>query len=277
MLVVMGVAATSHTARLLKWQQSPIIHLIQNKDGPAFFLISFHNHNLCHPSLHSSYHRRPLPYTSLIDDIDHPLDPFVITTCRETILDKDFTRFAEAVTRQLFGANADVPHLRELSALSSYNKLRFIQATVPTNHTNVLREGFSYSSSDDPIDIETRAAETRKMQNESKKIYMATTGRYNHVCANCETPEAYSWHLVKGVDDDQGDRMCHRCDAYYKAYDEYPTPEEVDRLATKAANLVAMAANPPPPGVCQNGLCGMDGNSTWHWSFAHGFYLCDAC
>ncbi|THW96576.1 hypothetical protein D6D18_05703, partial [Aureobasidium pullulans] len=191
--------------------------------------------------------------------------------------DKDFTRFAEAVTRQLFGANADVPHLRELSALSSYNKLRFIQATVPTNHTNVLREGFSYSSSDDPIDIETRAAETRKMQNESKKIYMATTGRYNYVCANCETPEAYSWHLVKGVDDDNGDRICHRCDVYYKTYDEYPTPEEVDRLATRAANLVAMAANPPPPGVCQNGLCGMDGNSTWHWSFAHGFYLCDAC
>ncbi|THW50363.1 hypothetical protein D6C90_03603 [Aureobasidium pullulans] len=277
MLVVMGVAATSHTARLLKWQQSPIIHLIQNKDGPAFFLISFHNHNLCHPSPHSSYHRRPLPYTSLIDDIDHPLDPFVITTCRETILDKDFTRFAEAVTRQLFGANADVPHLRELSALSSYNKLRFIRATVPTNHTNVLREGFSYSSSDDPIDIETRAAETRKIQNESKKIYMATTGRYNYVCANCETPEAYSWHLVKGVDDDNGDRICHRCDVYYKTYDEYPTPEEVDRLATRAANLVAMAANPPPPGVCQNGLCGMDGNSNWHWSFAHGFYLCDAC
>lgn len=171
------------------------------------------------------------------------------------------TRFAEAVTRQLFSANADVLHLRELNALSSYNKPRFIQATVPTNHTNVLREGFSYSS-DDPIDIETRAAETRKIRNESRKNYIATTGRFNHVCANCESTDAYSWHLVKGVDDDNGDRMCHRCDAYYKSYDDYPTPEEVDRLATKAANLVALAANPPPPGFCQNGLCGMDGNST---------------
>ncbi|CAD0050468.1 unnamed protein product [Aureobasidium pullulans] len=169
------------------------------------------------------------------------------------------TRFAEAVTRQLFSANADVLHLRELNALSSYNKLRFIQATVPTNHTNVLREGFSYSSSDDPIDIgNTR----RRDSQDAERIEEDLHGN--------------NWQ-VQLLDDDNGDRICHRCDVYYKTYNEYPTPEEVDRLATRAANLVAMAANHPPPGVCQNGLCGMDGNSTWHWSFAHGFYLCDAC
>ncbi|THX11148.1 hypothetical protein D6D13_05122 [Aureobasidium pullulans] len=171
------------------------------------------------------------------------------------------TRLAEAVTRQLFSANADVLHLRELNALSSYNKLRFIQATVATNHTNVLREGFSYSS-DDPIEIEKRAAETRKIRNESRKNYMATTGRFNHVCANCELTDAYSWHLVKGVDDDNGDRMCHRCDAYYKTHDDYPTPEEIDRLAANTAKLATFADDPPPPGFCQNDLYGMDGSSS---------------
>lgn len=74
----------------------------------------------------------------MIDDTDNPLRPFLIATCKEILCDKDFTRFAEAVTRQLFDTNDDVHHLRELSALPSNGKLKFQQPIQPTNRTNVL-------------------------------------------------------------------------------------------------------------------------------------------
>ncbi|THZ12201.1 hypothetical protein D6C89_10841, partial [Aureobasidium pullulans] len=173
--------------------------------------------------------------------------PFVVATCRETVLDKDFARFADAVTRQLLGTNADVSHLRELSLLPSYNKLGFIQKTVPTNYA-------------------ARAASVREMHNETIRVFIATTGRSLHMCANCESADSYSLHPVRYIDNDYGDKICRRCEVYYKTYNEYPTPEELDRLA-------AFAENPPPPGVCQKDQCAMDGKSTWHWSFVHGFYL----
>ncbi|THZ12290.1 hypothetical protein D6C89_10829, partial [Aureobasidium pullulans] len=154
-----------------------------------------------------------------------------------------------------------------LSLLPSYNKLGFIQKTIPTNYTNVLREGFSYG--DDPVDIAARAAVVREMHNETRRVFIATTGRSLHVCANCESADSYSWHPVRDIDNDHGDKICRRCEVYYKTYNEYPTPEELDRLAAKTAKLAAFAENPPPPGVCQNDKCAMDGKSTWHWSFVH--------
>ena len=62
----------------------------------------------------------------------------MVATCKETVIDKDFSRFAEAVTRQLFGSNACISRLSELNLLPSHGKLRFVQDTVPTNQTNVL-------------------------------------------------------------------------------------------------------------------------------------------
>lgn len=60
-----------------------------------------------------------------IDDPHNPFKPSVVVTCKETVTDKPFERFAIAVTRQLLGTNANIPLLRELNSLPSYGKFSF--------------------------------------------------------------------------------------------------------------------------------------------------------
>ena len=75
----------------------------------------------------------------------------------------------------------------------------------------------------------------------------------------------------------QGDRVCRRCHAHYNSYGAYPDDNDLQRLADKSARIAGYADNPPPPGHRENPECGHDGDSKWHWSSKHKFYICNAC
>lgn len=91
-------------------------------------------------------------------------------------------------------------------------------------------------------------------RNVQKREYMETTGRFLHVCANCECEESPEWHAAKDTED-EGLRYCYRCTAHYNSYGDYPVKKELQRLANKAARIVSYAANPPSSGHCENHNC----------------------
>jgi hypothetical protein len=172
------------------------------------------------------------------------------------------------------GTNASIPLLRELKSLPSHGKFNFLQSVQPTNLTNVLCEGYSFEET--PEGLETRATETRIRNNERKRTHMETVGRFNYVCANCESEDSGEWYSMQGVEE-QGDRICRRCHAHYNSYGAYPDDDDLQRLADKSARIAGYADNPPPPVHCENPECGHDGDSKWHWSSKHKFYIYDAC
>jgi hypothetical protein len=227
----------------------------------------------CKPSYHETTiktsHKKAI-YTA----IDDPLKPPVIATCKELIIDKPFERFAEADIRQLSGTNADMFVLRDLSALPSYGKLSPLQPILPMNFTVVLCEG--HSGEQAPEKLAARHAETLLHSNEQRRDYVDNIGRFNHVCTNCECSDSREWHMDRDAED-KGDRYCYQCTAHHISYGVYPDEQDLERLAKKADLVASYATNPPPPGHCENPNCQQDGNSLWHWSTTHGFYLCDAC
>jgi hypothetical protein len=53
------------------------------------------------------------------------------------------------------------------------------------------------------------------------------------------------------------------------------TGRKARRIIT--SRYTRLSINPPPSGYCENPECGHDGDSKWHWSSKHKFYICDAC
>jgi hypothetical protein len=125
-------------------------------------------------------------------------------------------------------------------------------------------------------ELTKRHAEAFVRRNVQKREYMETTGRFLHVCANCECEESAEWHAAKDTEDEDL-RYCYRCTAHYNSYGDYPDEKELRRLADKAARIASYADLHPPPGPCENPNCQQDGSSLWHWNSFHKFYLCDAC
>lgn len=112
--------------------------------------------------------------------------------------------------------------------------------------------------------------------NERKRARMETVGRFEYVCAICESEDSTEWHSIK-VDAQQGDRVCYRCHCHWNSYGTYSDDDDLQRLVDKSARIAGYADNPPPPGHCENPECGHDGDIKWHWSSKHNFYICDAC
>ncbi|KAG9962265.1 hypothetical protein KCU61_g4844, partial [Aureobasidium melanogenum] len=228
-----------------------------------------------------SYRQNQKPGTDkllykIIDDPVHPLKPFVVSTCKETVIDKDFERFAEAVTRQLLGTNVESPLLKDLNALPSYRALKFIQSIIPTNGTNVLREGYAAGETEE--ELRERAEETERRNAAQRKVYRATTGRFLHTCLICGTTESQSsrWHYVKG-DEESDDRVCGRCHAYHNYHGSYPDLEALLESIEKTTYRVEHARTHEPPGYCENEHCEQEGSSEWIWATALMRYLCRTC
>lgn len=243
--------------------------------------------------------KHPLPVYGAIDDPRYPLKPFALATCKETIRDKYFERFAEAVTRQLLGTNTNIPALTALNSLPSYGILKFIQPIKPYNHSSVLREG---NRSDDQSEVlserQTVTLDKNRERHTENERHRSQRNRDSYVCANCMSTDSPTWHRDKDADEDLGDRVCSRCDSYHSRHGRYPTPEvlrSLDKKAALAAKRANEAASAPstatkkqrgPPAAkgaaTRRTACAIDGcNATdshkWYYDKSLEAYVCKNC
>lgn len=147
--------------------------------------------------------------------------------------------------------------------LLSHGKLRFSQDIEPTNQTSVLCKRLHAGLSG--LDLEEQKAEYNNRRREAVRESQLRVRRVIGMVPSQET------------DEDEGSRYCYRCSAHWDSYGHYPHEAELLRLSEKASMIPSYRDDPPPPGYCQNPECGHEGDSLWHWSVAHGFYLSDAC
>lgn len=202
----------------------------------------------------------------LLDHDDSPMQPYVLAMCKETVVDKAWTRFRELIIRHLLGTNDDIVANKDFRKLEAYAVLKFTQSVVPTNRTNVLREGLDIII-DDPQELEIHRQTLEELQNE------------DHTCFRCGADDSCCWHrdLINRLE-----AICNQCFEFHRRYGRYPTTEDTAALRINAKRLTALAearAGYECPGYCENPHCGTTMTPDGYWDFnqTHKLWFCHVC